>query len=102
MTPMVRWIDPTGRIALTGSAASPESFGVVTSAAKRWMEDWSCGRDVGDTSGRQRKWVRWCCFGFGGMVRIGRMGEGLLYGWGKMHVCSGKESNATMQLKCVG
>ena len=23
----------------------------------------------------------------------------LLYGWGKLHVCSGKESNAIMQLK---
>ena len=66
MTPMVRWIDPTGRMALAGSVASPESLGAVTSAAKRWIEDWSCGREVGVTSGRRRKWVSWV-FGFGGI-----------------------------------
>ena len=67
MTPMVRWIDPTGRMALAGSVASPGTLGVATSAAKRWIEDWSCGRDVGVTSGRRRKWVSWG-FGFGGIV----------------------------------
>ena len=67
MTPMVRWIAPTGRMAFAGSWDSPESFGVVTWAAKRWREDCSCGRVVGVTRGRRRKWVSWG-LGFGGMV----------------------------------
>lgn len=65
---MVRWIAPIGRMALAGSVAAPESLlGVVTSAAKRWREDWSWGREVGVTRGRRRKWVSWG-LGFGGMV----------------------------------
>ena len=68
MTPMVRWIAPTGRMALAGRAGSPESLlGVVTSAAKRWREAWSCGREEVVTRGRRRKWVSWG-FGLGGMV----------------------------------
>ena len=69
MTPMVRWIDPTGRIALAGIVASAVSLGAVTSAAKRWMDDWSCGREVDVTSGRRRKWVSWglCFSGIVGM-----------------------------------
>lgn len=67
MTPMVRWIDPTGRMALVGSMPSPASLGVVTSAAKRWSEDCSCGRVVGVTRGRRRKWVS-LGLGVGGMV----------------------------------
>ena len=71
MTPMVKWMDPTGRIALAGRtrAASPDSllFGVVTSAAKREIEDWSCGREADVARGRSRKCVGWS-FGFGGMV----------------------------------
>ena len=67
MTPMVKWMAPTGRMALAGSVASADSVGVVTSAAKRWREDCSCGREVGVTRGRRRKWVSWG-FGFGGMV----------------------------------
>ena len=70
MTPMVRWIDPTGRIALAGRVASPESLGVVTSAAKRWIEAWSCGREEGVTRGRRRKWVS-LGFGLGGIVGMG-------------------------------
>lgn len=77
MTPMVRWMAPTGRMALAGSLASPDSLGVVTSAAKRWSEACSCGRDVGVTRGRRRKWVSWG-FGFGGMVA----GEGP-WAWGR-------------------
>ena len=34
------------------------------------MEDWSCGREVGVTSGRRRKWVSWG-FGLGGIVGMG-------------------------------
>ena len=49
------------------SVASPVSLGAVTSAAKRWIEDWSCGRELGVTRGRRRKWVS-LGFGFGGMV----------------------------------
>ena len=68
ITPMVRWIAPTGRMAFAGNlAASPASLGVVTSAVKRWREDCSCGRDVGVTRGRRRKCVSWG-FGLGGMV----------------------------------
>ena len=71
MTPMVKWMDPTGRIALAGRtrAASPDSlfFGVVTSAAKREIEDWSCGREADVARGRSRKCVSGG-FGFGGMV----------------------------------
>ena len=69
MTPMVKWIDPTGRIDLAGSWASPDSLGVETSAAKRWSEDWSCGRDVGVTRGKRRKCVSWG-LGFGGMAGV--------------------------------
>lgn len=69
MTPMVRWIAPTGRMAFAGSlAASFASLGGDDiSAAKRWREDCSWGRDVGVTRGRRRKWVSWG-FGLGGMV----------------------------------
>ena len=70
MTPMVRWIDPTGRIALAGIVDSPESLGAVTSAAKRWIEAWSCGREEGVTRGRRRKWVS-LGFGLGGIVGMG-------------------------------
>ena len=71
MTPMVKWMDPMGRIALAGRtrAASPDSlfFGAVTSAAKREIEDWSCGREADVARGRSRKCVSWG-FAFGGMI----------------------------------
>ena len=47
------------------------SLGVVTSVAKRWREDCSCGRDVGVASGRRRKWVSCGLLGAGAMVVLG-------------------------------
>lgn len=49
------------------------SLGVVTSAAKRWREACSCGRDVGVARGRRRKWLS---FGFlvaGAIIVLGFM-----------------------------
>ncbi len=74
MTPMVRWMEPRGRMALGWRAAL-----VVTSAAKRPREASSWGREVGVTRGRRRKWVSWGR-GLGGMV-VGGGGEGGC-GWG--------------------
>lgn len=49
------------------------SLGVVTSVAKRWREDCNCGRDVGVTRGRRRKWVSCGFLGVGAMVVVGAM-----------------------------
>ena len=46
-------------------------LGVVTSAAKRWREDCSCGRDVGVARGRRRKWVSFGFLGAGAIVVAG-------------------------------
>ena len=78
MTPIVKWIAPTGRMALMGRIGSSLvesvlSLGVVTSSAKRWREDCSCGRDVGVASGRRRKWVSCGFLGAGAMVDLGVM-----------------------------
>ena len=76
MTPIVKWMAPTGRMALMGRVGSSLlesllSLGVVTSVAKRCREDCSCGRDVGVARGKRRKWVS---FGFLGAGAIGLMG----------------------------
>ena len=80
MTPIVKWIVPTGRMALMGKVISSllESLlalGVVTSAAKRWREDCSCGRDVGVAKGSMRKWVSCGLLGRGAMIVL-RVMEG--------------------------
>ena len=46
-------------------------FGAVTSVAKRWREDCSCGRDVGVARGRRRKWVSFGFLETGAMVDLG-------------------------------
>lgn len=68
ITPRVKCIAPTGRIAFAEMGGMPASLlGAVTSLVKREMEAWSCGREVGLTRGRQRKWVSG---GFGGMAGV--------------------------------
>ncbi len=70
ITPMVKCSAPTGRTALAerGVGASWS----VTSAVKREMEAWSWGREVGVTSGRQRKCV---IGGLGGIFKAEVVGE---------------------------
>ena len=80
MTPIVKWMAPTGRIALMGKVGSSLlesllSLGVVTSVAKRWREDCNCGREVDVARGRRRKWVSFGFLGAGAMVDL-RVMEG--------------------------
>lgn len=64
---MVRWIAPTGRMALGGSVSPLVSSGAVISAESLCREEYRCGREVGVARGRSRKCVS-CGLGFGGMV----------------------------------
>lgn len=57
ITPIVKCIAPSGRMAFAGRGVGPSRSVTSVVAIKREMEAWSWGREVGVTSGRQRKCV---------------------------------------------